>query len=55
MRISILVFIYTILFAYMKVYKKMKTLAPIGAEKSVTEIFMGEKQNEQLKGLISSM
>ena len=32
MRISILIFIYTILFAFLKVYTKFKTLAPIGAE-----------------------
>ena len=39
-RIRILIFIYTIHFAYLKVYKKLKTLTPIGAEKSVTEIFI---------------
>ena len=44
MRISILIFIYTIHFAYMKVYTKFETLAPIGAEKSVTEISIGEKE-----------
>ena len=43
MRISILIFIYTIRFAYLKVYTKFETLAPIGAEKSVTEIFTQEK------------
>ena len=36
MRISILIFIYTIHFAYLKV-------APIGAEQSLTEISIGEK------------
>ena len=45
MRISILTFIYTIHFAYQKVYtQNLKTLAPIGAEKSVTEISIGEKE-----------
>ena len=45
MRISIFIFIYTIYFAYLKVYTKFKsTLAPIGAEKSTTEIFIGEKK-----------
>ena len=44
MRISILIFIYTIHFAYLKVYTKLKTQAPIGAEKSVTEISVGEKE-----------
>ena len=43
MRISILIFIYTIHFAYLKVYRNLKTLAPIGAEKSVTEISIEEK------------
>ena len=34
----------------------MKTLAPIGAEKSVTGNFqLGRKKNEQIKGLISNM
>ena len=33
----------------------MKTLAPIGAEKCMTEIFIGEKENEQIKGLISKL
>ena len=45
MRISILIFIYTIQFAYLKEYTNLKTLALIGAEKSVTEIFIGEKEN----------
>ena len=45
MRISILIFLYTIHFAYLKVYMKLeKKLALIGAEKSVTEIFIGEKE-----------
>ena len=48
-RISILMYIYTIHFAYLKVYTKfetqyLKTLAPIGADKSVTEISIGEKE-----------
>ena len=44
MRISILISIYTVHFAFLKVYKNLKTLAPIGAEKSVTEISIGEKE-----------
>ena len=44
MRISILIFIYTIHFAYLKVFKNLKTLASVGAEKSATEIFIGEKE-----------
>ena len=44
MRISILMFIYTVHFAYLKVYTNLKTLAPIGAEKSVTEISIGKKE-----------
>ena len=55
MRISILIFIYTIHFAYLKVYTNLKTLAQIGAEKSVTEISLKRKKNEQIKGLISNM
>ena len=33
----------------------LKTLASIGAEKSATEMFIGEKKNEQIKGLISNV
>ena len=46
MRISILICIDTIHFAYLKVYTKLKknTLAPIGAEKSATYIFIGKKE-----------
>ena len=45
MSFSIIIFIYTINLANLKVYTKFeKTLAPIGAEKSVTEIFIGEKE-----------
>ena len=44
MRIIILISIYTVHFAYLKVYTKFKTLAPIGAEISVTEISIGEKE-----------
>ena len=44
MRISILISISTVHFAYLKVYKNFKTMAPIGAEKSVTEISIGEKE-----------
>ena len=45
MRISILIFIYTVHFAYLKVYTKFEnTQAPIGAGKYVTEIFIGEKE-----------
>ena len=44
MRISILISIYTVHFAYLKVYTNLETLAPIGAERSVTEIFIGEKE-----------
>ena len=44
MRTSIFIFIYTIHLAYLKVYKNLKTLAPIGAEKSVKEIFIEEKE-----------
>ena len=40
----IFIFIYTIHLAYLKVYTKLITLAPKGAEKSVTEIFIGEKE-----------
>ena len=35
--------------------QKFKTLAPIGTEKSVTEIPLERKKNEQIKKLISNM
>ena len=44
MSISILISIYTVHFAFLKVCINLKTLAPIGAEKSVTEISIGEKE-----------
>ena len=45
MRISILIFIYTVHFAYLNVYTIFFfTLAPKGAEKYVTEISIGEKE-----------
>ena len=44
MRTGILIFIYTIHFACLKVTQNLKTLALIGAEKYVTEIFIGEKE-----------
>ena len=44
MRICILMFIYIVHFAYLEVYRNLKTLAPIGAEKSVTEISIGKKE-----------
>ena len=46
MRISISIFINTMYFAYLRVYTKFETLAPIGTEKSVTEISIGEKDNK---------
>ena len=55
MSFSIFIFIYTIHLAYLKVYTNFKTLAPIGAEKSATEIFIGEKLQQQIKGLICNM
>ena len=45
MSFSNFIFIYTIQLAYLKVYtQNLKTLAPIGAERSATEIFIGEKE-----------
>ena len=41
---SIFIFIYTILLAYLKAFTKFETLAPIGAEKSAAEIFIGENE-----------
>ena len=49
MRISILISIYTVHFAFLKVYTNLTTLAPIGAEKSVTEISIGEKEKRTNK------
>ena len=34
--------------------QNLKTLAIIGAENSVTKRFIGEKENGQIKGMISS-
>ena len=42
MRISVLIFIYTVHFGYLKLYTKLKNT--IGAKKSVTEISIGEKE-----------
>ena len=57
MRISILIFIYTIRFNYLKVYTKFeeKKLAQLGAEKSVTEFPLERKKSEQIRRLISNM
>ena len=44
MSFSILISIYTVHFAFLKVYTKFENTAPIGAEKSVTEISIGEKE-----------
>ena len=46
MRISILIFIYTVHFVILKVYTKFENTGSysIGAEKSVTEISIGEKE-----------
>ena len=44
MKISILIFIYTVHFFYLKLYTNFKTLAPIGAVKSLTEISIREKE-----------
>ena len=44
MSFSIFIFIYTIHLAYLKVYSKFEKMAPIGVEKSVKEIFIGEKK-----------
>ena len=50
MSLSVFIFIYTIHLAYLKVDKNLKTLAPIGTEKSATEIFIGEKEKIINKG-----
>ena len=50
MRISILISVYTVYFAYLKLYTNFETLAPIGAEKSVTEFSIGEKKKRTNKG-----
>ena len=43
MIINILIFIYTVDFVYLKVYTKFLTLPQIGADKSVTDKSIGEK------------
>ena len=44
MRISIFISIYTVPFAYLKVYTQLQNTGSIVAEKSVTEISIGEKE-----------
>ena len=41
---SIFIFIYTIHLPYLKVTQNLIILAPIGAEKFVIEVFIGEKE-----------
>ena len=53
MSFSIFISIYTLHLAY-RCTQDLKTLALIGAETSVTEICIGEKENEQIKGLINN-
>ena len=48
--LSILIFFPTIYLAMLKVYTKLKTLALIGAEKSVTEILIWQKEKRVKKG-----
>ena len=43
-RLSILISIYTVQFAILKMYTKFANTGSIGAEKSVTEISIGEKE-----------
>ena len=50
MRISILIFIYIIQFADLKVYTKIETLAPLAAEKYLTVIPIGKKERRTNKG-----
>ena len=54
MRINILIFIYTVHFAYLKVNTKFENS---GSNRSgeIREISIGEKENEQIKGLTSNM
>ena len=44
MRISILISIYTVHFAILKMYTKFENTGSKGAEKSVTEISIGERK-----------
>ena len=55
MILSVFICIYTIHLAYLKVYTKFENTGSNTTEKSVTEIFIGEKKNEQIMGLISNM
>ena len=43
MSFSNFIFIYTIHLAYLKMFTKFKNTGSIGAERSSTEIFIGEK------------
>ena len=55
MKISILFSFTQYILPTWRFTQNLKTLAPIRAEKSVTEIFIWEKKKEQIKGLISNM
>ena len=55
MKISILISFTQYTLPTLRYTLSLKTLALIGAEKSVTQIAIGEKENEQIKGLISNM
>ena len=56
MRISILIFIYTIHFAYLKVYTKFENTGSNKSREICDRNFhWRERKNEQIKGLISNM
>ena len=55
MRISIIIFIYTIQFAYLKVHTKFENTVSNRSWEICDRNFHWKKENEQIKGLISNM
>ena len=55
MSFSIFIFIYSIHLAYLKVCTKFKNTGSNRRREICEEIFIGEKKNEQIKGLICYM
>ena len=55
MGFSVFIFIFTMHLAYLKVYIKFENTDSNRTGKSATDIFIGEKENEQINGLICNM
>ena len=55
MSFNIFIFIYTIHLAYLNVYTKFENTDSNRSREICDRIFIGEKENEQIKGLIGNM